>query len=65
LNTRSLRRLRTRARPLPDVYVSGGGEDVAGALHSRWPGQWRFHYIQEAGLAGLAKMAQSFVVRGR
>jgi sugar (pentulose or hexulose) kinase len=57
LNARSLRRLRSRARPLPDVYVSGGSDDVASLLHSRWPGRWRFHYIEEAGLSGLAKMA--------
>lgn len=58
LNARGLQRLSKRARPLPDVYVSGGGGDgVSAILHSRWPGKWKFHYIQEAGLAGLAKLA--------
>lgn len=62
LNSRGLRRLRSRAQLLPDVYVSGGGDDVASALHGRWPGKWNFRYIEEAALAGMAKMALS--VRG-
>lgn len=52
-----MRRLSAVATPLPDVYITGGGAEVGNALRSRWPGDWRFHYLEEAGLTGLAKLA--------
>jgi sugar (pentulose or hexulose) kinase len=57
LNARGLERIAERADPLPDVYVTGGGDEIAGALHARWPGSWRFHYLDEAALLGMARLA--------
>lgn len=49
--------LTRRARPLPDVYVSGGGGWLGGLLHRAWPGRWRFHPLKDASLRGLARLA--------
>jgi xylulokinase len=46
-----------RARPLPDVFVAGGGRWLSGLLHGAWPGAWRFHPIRDASLKGLARLA--------
>jgi xylulokinase len=35
-------------------YVSGGAGALADLMHREWKGTWRFHYLAEAGLAGLA-----------
>jgi xylulokinase len=39
---------------LRDVVTSGGGAAIADILHRDWPGEWRFHETNEAGLRGLA-----------
>lgn len=43
---------------LPDVYVSGGGEAIATVMHRDWPGTFRFKYLADATLAGLASLGR-------
>ncbi|MGA2229422.1 MAG: FGGY family carbohydrate kinase [Tepidisphaeraceae bacterium] len=43
-------------RFLPDVFISGGGEAIATVMHRDWPGTFRFKYMPDATLAGLASL---------
>ena len=40
-----------------DVLMSGGlAGDLADVLHRDWPGKWKFAYVDEATLKGLARL---------
>jgi xylulokinase len=41
---------------MPDVFISGGGEAIATVMHRDWPGTFRFKYMPDATLAGLASL---------
>ncbi len=60
-NAAGMKLLTRRARPLRDVYVSGGGGWLGELLHGAWPGKWRFHQVQDATLRGLAELAERTV----
>jgi xylulokinase len=51
------------ARPLPDVYVAGGGGWLGTLLHRAWRGTWRFRPLEDASLRGLARLAAGKAIR--
>ena len=55
-NAEGMALLTERAKPLPDVFVAGGGGWLGGLLHEAWPGRWRFRPIRDASLHGLERL---------
>lgn len=39
-----------------EVFFSGGQGILAEMMHRDWPGRWKYRYVKEASLAGLAQM---------
>ncbi len=57
-NAEGMEILTKDVKPLPDVFVAGGGDWLSDFYHRAWPGDgWRFHPVEDATYKGLARLA--------